>query len=153
MWGIMLQKMSDALAILATDQNVDVIKRPSTQGAIWELLSYPYKVDAPRNYGESTNYFDEMIAASLWITRGKSHKNQQQYFPVPRCVGPLEDVNVPKCDPDATTLPELINKSALGKYADSQTRRGEAALLRNFDRRRTSRLRGYLRINHKIRAA
>ena len=87
----------------------------------------------PARLARATLYFDKMIASSLWIPHGKSHKRQQQYFPSLRCVGALSDVYMPQGDPGEITLPGKINKVALERYAASQTRwRNALLLLRDF---------------------
>ena len=110
---IRLQKLSDAIAIDAIDQNVEVIRTPSSLGVLWGILAYPNTVDSPKGYGKATTYFVKMIASPLWIPHGKSNKRQQQYFTAPLCVGALSDVYRPQCDPEEITLPGKINKVAL----------------------------------------
>ena len=124
--------MSDALTIAAIDRNVEAIKTQSSLGALWELLARPNKVDAPQGYERATPYFGKMIASSLWIPHGKSHKSHRQYCPSLRCVGALSDVYMPQEGPGEIALPEKINKVALERYAASQTRLENAALLRGF---------------------
>ena len=124
---IRIRQLSDAMAI---DQNVEVVRSPPSLGVLWKLTAYPNTVDAPQGYGKDTIYFGEMIASSLWIPRGKSHKSQQQYPTALRCVGALPDVYRPIFGHWEINLPEKINKVALERYAASQPRWGTAALLR-----------------------
>ena len=60
--GPRIQQLSDALAIVRIDQNVDVEKIPASLGAIWGLLSYPNPLDPTGSYGKAANYVGEMIA-------------------------------------------------------------------------------------------
>ena len=78
---IMTHQLSDALAIAAIDQNAEVIRNQPSLGALWKLLAHPNKVDAHQGYAKAAFYFGKMMAASLWIPRGKSHKSHQQYCP------------------------------------------------------------------------
>ena len=79
-----LVDLSDALAVLAIEQNAEVAMNPSSIGALWEKLGHPHPVNEEQWADSSTDLFQKMVDSGLRISHGATQKGIQCYCPVIR---------------------------------------------------------------------
>ena len=128
-----LVNLSDALAVLAIEQNVEVSMTPASLGALWKKLGRQHPVSEDQGVGVLTDLFQKMVDSGLWISHGFTQKGIQCYCPVIRCEGSLVDIYTCDNDGSESIYPEIINKKALERYTESESRRSNNALLRDYD--------------------
>ena len=107
-----LRDLSDALSVLAIDQDTDAQETTARITAIWEHLAYPHAAEAPHGGNVERVYFSRMIRAGLWISHGKPYTGIASYFPKLVRDGDMCDIYGVECDFGEPTPPEVANTNA-----------------------------------------
>ena len=126
---------SDALSILAIDQNTEVVLNTSDLGNLRKRLARPREAKDPKYEGNSLEFSERMISVELWIAHGATTKGNKSYYcPVLRCERALGDIYscIPQCG--ELVCPEKVNREEIRKYAESEARWSNNAILREYGR-------------------
>ena len=128
-----LCELSDALAAVALELNTDVQRSAPSLGNLWKRMALPNPVDSPSGgYDFKDEYFDQMITPGLWVDRGTSKMGYATYSPVVRCAVNLRDVYLFGDDSHEPTHIEIANREALMLNGESEDRRHNDRILRDF---------------------
>ena len=114
----MITDLSDALAVEAIKNNAEVIKTPSSLGALWKGLSAPNSSDAPQTAGADVANFALVIHEALWTQRGHTQKGYAVYCPVLRCGGAMGAIYPHLDEGKEPIFPEMATPKALQRYTD-----------------------------------
>ena len=129
-----ITELSDALAAEAISNNAEVIKTPSSLGALWKRLAAPNPVDAPQTAGADVANFELMIQEGLWKQHGHTQKGYSVYCPVLRCGGDIGAIYPHLDEGKEPVFPEMVNLNALRRYAESDARWQNSTILRDYGR-------------------
>ena len=129
-----LVDLSDALSILAIDQNTEVALIPSSLGNLWKRLAHPHEAKAPQHEGASVEFSERMISGELRIAHGVTIKENKRYCHVLRCDRTLGDIYAISPKSAELVFPEKVNREAIRKYAESVARWNNNSILREYGR-------------------
>ena len=128
-----LRELSDALAVVAIEQDTEAQETVAIVTSLWKLLAYPNAAASHQGGNVAMDYFPRMIRAGLWIPHGETYQGIASSCPKLVCDGDMVDIYGEACVFGEPTLPVVANMDALERYAGSNARWGNALIIRDFE--------------------